>query len=116
MEEIQQLFGRRVRELRRSRGLTQEALAKAAGLDDKHIGALERAEKTPSLEAIGRLAKALQVEYYELLMPERLTTGQVEQQVKLLARDLDRLDAKAIRLFLDDLLAALRKLEQPPRR
>lgn len=40
-------------------GLTQEALAEAAGLHPVHVGRLERGVAGPSLEAIWALAAAL---------------------------------------------------------
>lgn len=52
-------FGEVVRELRASKGLTQEALALEVGTERSHISALERAEKGPSIATIFRLARAL---------------------------------------------------------
>jgi len=49
--------------------MTQEQLAKAAQLGPKHIGVIERGEKTSSFAAIERLAEALDIEYYELFLP-----------------------------------------------
>lgn len=52
-------FGEVLRELRLSKGLTQEAVALDAGTERSHISALERAEKGPSLGTILQLAGAL---------------------------------------------------------
>lgn len=56
-----QRFGARVRELRRAKGLTQEDLADASGLDRSYVGSLERGERNVSLRNIEKIAKALGV-------------------------------------------------------
>jgi transcriptional regulator with XRE-family HTH domain len=58
-EAIKQRFGARMRELRKARGLSQEALAFASGLDRSYLGAIERGEKNVSLVNIHRIAEAL---------------------------------------------------------
>jgi transcriptional regulator with XRE-family HTH domain len=62
-----QLFGRRLRELRQSRDLTQEALAEAADLSGNYISDLELGLKVPSLTIIVRLSQALDVASADLL-------------------------------------------------
>ena len=61
------LFGRRLRELRKARGLTQEALAESADLSGNHISDLELGLKVPSLTILVRLSLALDVATPELL-------------------------------------------------
>jgi transcriptional regulator with XRE-family HTH domain len=62
-----QLFGRRLRELRQSRELTQEALAEAADLSGNYISDLELGLKVPSLTIIVRLSQALDIASGDLL-------------------------------------------------
>jgi transcriptional regulator with XRE-family HTH domain len=62
-----QLFGRRLRELRQSRDLTQEALAEAADLSGNYISDLELGLKVPSLTIIVRLSQALDIAAADLL-------------------------------------------------
>ncbi|MCY3921347.1 MAG: helix-turn-helix transcriptional regulator [Chloroflexi bacterium] len=52
-------FGRRVRRLRRLRGLSQEALALRCGLDRTYVGGVERGERNISLLNIHRIARGL---------------------------------------------------------
>ena len=66
MQEAQ-LFGRRLRELRQSHDLTQEALAEAADLSGNYISDLELGLKVPSLTIIVRLSQALDVAVADLL-------------------------------------------------
>lgn len=54
-----ELFGRRLRELRQKRGMTQEALAQAAGTAAPYVSDMERGLKVPSLTTILRIALAL---------------------------------------------------------
>lgn len=67
MQEAQ-LFGRRLRELRKDRGLTQEALAEAADLSGNYISDLELGLKVPSLTILVRLSQALDVATPDLLI------------------------------------------------
>ena len=65
-ELIQQHFGERVRELRKEKGLSQEALALACDLDRTYIGGGERGERNISLLNIQKIADALGVSAKEL--------------------------------------------------
>lgn len=51
--------GQTIRSLRKAQGLTQEKLAEKAGLHRTYIGALERGEKSPTVETLARVARAL---------------------------------------------------------
>ena len=54
-----EIFGRRLRELRNKKRMTQEDLAAASGLTSVFISNLERGLSDPSLSTIVRLAGAL---------------------------------------------------------
>jgi len=57
-----------IRKLREDRGLTQEQVAKKAGVSKNYITMLEAgARKNPSLPVLKKLAKALGVPVTELL-------------------------------------------------
>lgn len=56
---IQQQFGRRLRELRKDKGFSQEALALASDLDRSYIGGVERGERNISLINIYKISAAL---------------------------------------------------------
>ena len=59
-------FGARVRALREEQGLSQEALAHAAGLDRSYMGGVERGQRNVALDNIHRIADALNVEAGDL--------------------------------------------------
>ncbi len=57
--DIRERFGAAVRALREARGLTQEALAAAAGVHRTYLSDVERGGRNVSLVNIERLAAAL---------------------------------------------------------
>jgi transcriptional regulator with XRE-family HTH domain len=63
---IKKRFGARVRQLRKARKLSQEALALEAGLDRSYVGSIERGESNVTLVNIHRIAGALGVGAAEL--------------------------------------------------
>jgi transcriptional regulator with XRE-family HTH domain len=61
-------FGDRVKEIRRSKGLSQEQLSFKANLHRTYIGMIERAEKNITLINIDKIAKALEVKIVDLML------------------------------------------------
>ena len=61
------VFGKRVRELRLARRLSQEKLAELADLHRNYVGGLERGERNVGLLNIVKLAHGLNVKPTKLL-------------------------------------------------
>jgi transcriptional regulator with XRE-family HTH domain len=59
MDATQRRLIMKVKQFRKERGLTQEALAEKAGLSLGYIGRLEIGRHDPSLSTLVKLAKAL---------------------------------------------------------
>ncbi|MFK7946364.1 MAG: helix-turn-helix domain-containing protein [Saprospiraceae bacterium] len=60
-------FGKRVKTLRKEKGLSQDELAHLANFHRTYIGMVERAERNITLVNIEKLANALDVSIDELL-------------------------------------------------
>jgi len=61
-----EIFGKRIRELREKRGLSQEKLAQASNLTTGFVSTIESGKKTPSLTTILKLAYGLKIDAAEL--------------------------------------------------
>ena len=64
---IQKEVGQRIRELRKELGLSQEELAARSKCHRTYVGMVERAEKSISVAALHRFAKALRTTMSSLL-------------------------------------------------
>lgn len=64
--DINQAFGKALREIRRSKGLSQEKMVGAASRI--YISSLERGRKSPTLSTIDKLSKELGIHPLSLLL------------------------------------------------
>jgi transcriptional regulator with XRE-family HTH domain len=103
-------FALRLRQLREGRGLSQEALATAAGLHRTHVSLIERGRRVVRLETVERLATALRVDVAELFRdPEGLETSIVSEnqddvaEIRSLYPAIRRFQTIASRNGIDDI-------------
>jgi transcriptional regulator with XRE-family HTH domain len=115
-DEIVQLFAARLKELRRSAGLTQAELARKAQVTTSYVGRLEGGGAAPGIDLVGRLAKALGVTTHDLLPagPPSDTLEFLRQQARRLFDTLLQIADRETLLMLNPLLARL--TESPTRR
>lgn len=67
-EGLDEAFGRVLRDARRTRGLTQEALGVTGDLHPTYVSLLERGKNSPSLRALFVLADALDLKASDLVI------------------------------------------------
>ena len=78
MGNIKSLLGKRIKEIRKKRGLTQEKLAELAGIETPSLSNIENGKNYPNNETLEKLSDALKIRPYELYMfdyylpPEKL--------------------------------------------
>lgn len=83
-------LGKRIEKLRRNRQWNQMDLAKKAGVSQATVSQVERGDRTPGLEAVGALAKALEVTV-EFLAYGSKDLYEMDPEIQVLFRDAERL-------------------------
>lgn len=68
MSTIKKLLGQRIKEVRKSKGITQEQLAEKVGIGTSNISYIENGKFAPTIENFEKIVQALDVEPYELYM------------------------------------------------
>jgi transcriptional regulator with XRE-family HTH domain len=66
VEDIKSLLGKRIRELRKQKGLSQEELGWKSELHFTYIGGVERGEKNCSIITLEKIAKGLEININDL--------------------------------------------------
>jgi transcriptional regulator with XRE-family HTH domain len=69
---IKKLFGLRIKNIRKKRGLTQSKVAEMVGVEPKHISCIESGKSFPSLMLIENLSQVFKVhpkELFEFIEP-----------------------------------------------
>lgn len=64
--DVNKIFGKRIEVLRKKQNLSQEELAFKCELHRTYIGAIERGEKSPTLNTMEKIANGLNIEIVEL--------------------------------------------------
>lgn len=67
MVDINKKLGKKMREIRKKKEMTQEELAYKAELDFSYINQIENGKRNPSMEAVKRIAQALGVKAKDLV-------------------------------------------------
>lgn len=107
MPDVLKLVGARIKDLRKIRGLSQEALAEKAGFNISYIGFIERAERNVSMKNLAKIASALDVGVYELFTylkeQEELTEESNLKDIISLLRERDSKDIEMVRNILNEI-------------
>ncbi len=75
-------LGKKIQELRKSKRITQDVLAEQIGIDPKNVSKIENGNHFPSAETLTAIAKALDVDIYELFVfKEKIPYEQMRQEI-----------------------------------
>lgn len=71
-------FGKKLKELRQSKGLTQEELYFKSNISRSHIGMIEKGKRDITLSAVFKLSRALDINLYDFFDFDSLEKYQLE--------------------------------------
>ena len=78
---LKQKLGQTIQKYRKIRNLTQEQLAEKIGIDQKNISKIENGNNYPTAENLTLIAKALDVEIYELFLYKDISIDFMKQEI-----------------------------------
>jgi transcriptional regulator with XRE-family HTH domain len=59
--QVHKNIAKKIKDIRKDKGISQEDLALKAGLNRAYIGYIERGERKPSVDTLAKIVKALRV-------------------------------------------------------
>lgn len=107
MTTTKELLGRRIRELRKARGLSQERLAEQIDIEPRNLTRIESGKGYPTFDRLDAIGKALGVELKAFFQFDHLQnvderTEEIVEMVRRLSERDQRRIFKMIRIMLDD--------------
>jgi transcriptional regulator with XRE-family HTH domain len=75
---LREIFARNLRENRRKCGLSQEKLAEKTGISTQYLAMMEIARKFPTSAVLERIAKAMNINVYELFLIDHSPRDELE--------------------------------------
>lgn len=93
-----EVFGKFIEEQRKSKGLTQKALADKIMVTDKAISRWENGHGFPGIEMLEPLAKALDVSLWELM------NSRIDESITYSREDVDAILAKTVQISVEEKL------------
>jgi transcriptional regulator with XRE-family HTH domain len=97
--DIKTLVGRRIRDLRKGRGLTIERLAEIAHVGEKYLGDIERGKENPTIATLDKISRGLGVAIHQILNYEHELAGEKSFRRRI-NQILDTCNEADLRLFL----------------
>jgi transcriptional regulator with XRE-family HTH domain len=76
----EEIFGLLIRDIRKSKSISQKKLAEITGLDRTFISLIERGRRVPTLTTICKLSKALDIKASELLKLYEQRTSEIHEK------------------------------------
>ena len=73
--DIKKLIGSRIKNLRRTRGYSQERLAEVIEINPKYLSSVERGQENPTLDLFIRLSQGLKVGMHEIFQIDQEGAG-----------------------------------------
>ncbi len=106
MSQLKRLLGKRIKEIRTSRGLTQEQLSEATNIGAPSISKIESGVYHPTDDNLEKISKALNIEPYKLYMFNYLKDPQdlkkeIDNKLAKASNDEIRIIYKIINAIID---------------
>ncbi len=96
MTSLKLKFGKRVKELRKKAGITQEQMAELIGIEPPNISKMESGMHFPQPEKIERIAKALDVSISDLFEFEHIMPRQ--SLIRYINTEIENLSDNALQM------------------
>lgn len=96
---LKDLLGKKLKEIRETKGLTQQELAELCDMHTTTIGMIEIGKRTPSLSAVEVLVEKLDIDYSDLFdFSKQYSLEQSDERLKLeLGKEVQEFDSKLLK-------------------
>ena len=112
MSELSKVIGDRIRFIRNEKGLSIEELAHRANISTTHLGRVERGDRSPTLDILGKIVNALDISFVELFSDFHVPKDENDTTLAILINRLNSLnnnERKELLIILDSLFRIIKQ-------
>lgn len=112
MSELSKVIGDRIRFIRNEKGYSIEELAHRANISITHLGRVERGDRSPTLDILGKIITALDISFVELFSDFHVPKDNEETTLSILINRLNSLNSneqKELLIILDSLFRIIKQ-------
>lgn len=103
MDQLVNIVGTNIREIRKQKKMTQEELAEKCGLQTSYLAGVERGDRNITLSTLEKITTGLEInaiDLFELKLPLKILPVETEQLINLFASQLKKKTEKEVRLII----------------
>ncbi len=111
MSELSKVVGDRIRLIRNEKGYSLEELSDRSGVSVTHVGRIERGNRTPSLDILGKIVSGLDITFAELFNDLHIPKDEQETTLSILINRINSLnndEQKELLIILDSLFRMIK--------
>lgn len=101
MNDVSKIIGDRIRIIRNSKGLSIEELAHRANISNTHLGHIERGDRSPTVEMLGKIVVALDITFAEIFSDFPMPNNENDTVLTLLINRLNTLNNSEQKVILE---------------
>jgi len=102
MASLRDILASNLKESRKKHGISQAKLAEKANITTQYIAMIEVSRKFPTPEMLDRIARALEIETYELFIVKPSPEDAMERLHDTLAGNIERIIGEAVEKAIAD--------------
>lgn len=112
MSELSKVVGDRIRLVRNEKGYSIEELAHRANVSITHLGRVERGDRSPTLDILGKIISALDITFVELFSDLHVPKDKEDTTLSILINrlnSLNRNEQKELLIIIDSLFRLIKQ-------
>lgn len=111
MSELSKVIGDRIRFIRNEKGYSIEELAHRSNISITHLGRVERGDRSPSLDILGKIVTGLDISFAELFHDFQVPKDDKEATLAILINRINSLnnnEQKELLIILESLFRMIK--------
>jgi len=102
MTSLREIFAHNLKKKRKNCGFSQAELAEALNVSTHHIATIETARNSPTFDLVERMAKALNIEVYELFINPLSPLEEMERLYQTVSKNIEQVVSEAVKKAISE--------------